>query len=325
MKKILLVGAGQLGSRHLQSLAKCDFPVSIFVVDPSKEALQISNERLNQIGTGRLVQPISFHTSINEIDEEHFDIGVIATSSNIRLHVINSIIERFKINYMILEKVLFQSEKELSEGLNILAEAKVNAWVNCPKRTYPLYTSIKQRLNGREKIKIKVWGDNWGLGCNAIHFIDLVSYLTGSMNYEVDTSLLEREVVSSKRSGFVEFFGMLKFYFDNGSELELSCGRGDSVSYDLSIDAEGFTALINEREGNIKIINENREVLETFDWGPVFQSNLTHLMVSDILSEGNCALAPVNESIKLHQGFISSLLSFYNSVMDSHATKLPIT
>ena len=37
--KLLLVGAGQLGSRYLQGLAHVDTPVSITAVDPSLNPL----------------------------------------------------------------------------------------------------------------------------------------------------------------------------------------------------------------------------------------------------------------------------------------------
>ena len=35
IKNILLVGCGEIGSRHLQALAKMEMPVRIWAIDPS--------------------------------------------------------------------------------------------------------------------------------------------------------------------------------------------------------------------------------------------------------------------------------------------------
>ena len=44
MKKIALIGAGQLGSRHLQGLAKSDLCLSIEVVEPFEGSKNIAKQ-----------------------------------------------------------------------------------------------------------------------------------------------------------------------------------------------------------------------------------------------------------------------------------------
>ena len=46
---IAVIGAGEVGSRHLQALALLKRPVKIFVVDPSNESLRIAKERFQQV------------------------------------------------------------------------------------------------------------------------------------------------------------------------------------------------------------------------------------------------------------------------------------
>ena len=48
MKKynILLVGSGNFGSRHLQSIVKSKFKIKIFVVEPRSRAVKISKKRI---------------------------------------------------------------------------------------------------------------------------------------------------------------------------------------------------------------------------------------------------------------------------------------
>ena len=45
---IAIIGAGQLGSRHLQGLKKAQLPMNIFVLDASEESLTICEQRYNE-------------------------------------------------------------------------------------------------------------------------------------------------------------------------------------------------------------------------------------------------------------------------------------
>ena len=45
----LVVGAGQIGSRHLQAILKLDIKQTIYILDPSTNSLEISKERANEI------------------------------------------------------------------------------------------------------------------------------------------------------------------------------------------------------------------------------------------------------------------------------------
>lgn len=49
MYKVAIIGADQLGSRHLQGLKTAVSPLSISVVDSSNESLQIAKERYDTV------------------------------------------------------------------------------------------------------------------------------------------------------------------------------------------------------------------------------------------------------------------------------------
>ena len=48
MKTIVVIGAGQLGSRHLQALSKVNFKTTIEVVDPFESSLVVAKGRFNE-------------------------------------------------------------------------------------------------------------------------------------------------------------------------------------------------------------------------------------------------------------------------------------
>ena len=83
---VVLIGAGNIGSRHLQGLAKVKFPLNITVIDPFEQSLKIAEERFYQIKT-KIKHSINFSQSIKNAPNQ-MDLAIIATSSNIRRNVI---------------------------------------------------------------------------------------------------------------------------------------------------------------------------------------------------------------------------------------------
>lgn len=61
---IVLIGAGQLGSRHLQGLKKIYTAVNIDVVDPNIDSISIAKERYEQVDNNPFIKEIRFLSSI---------------------------------------------------------------------------------------------------------------------------------------------------------------------------------------------------------------------------------------------------------------------
>ena len=72
----------------------------------------------------------------------------------------------------------------------------------------------------REYWKINGNGGNWGLACNAIHFIDLVSGGLGEFII-IDNSGLEAWF--SVREGFYEVTGKLVANYSKGIRINFDC------------------------------------------------------------------------------------------------------
>ena len=69
---------------------------------------------------------------------------------------------------------MFQKEEEFDIALNWFVEKNIRAWVNCPRRLFNIYQKIKNEIIDEDIITMTVFGGEWGLACNAIHYIDFV-------------------------------------------------------------------------------------------------------------------------------------------------------
>ena len=89
-KKILLIGAGQLGSRHLQALALLKQSCAIIVVDTNENSLKIAKLRFEEI-KGSEKHKVSYQTEIKNSKFLHFNLCIIATNSKIRSLIIKEL------------------------------------------------------------------------------------------------------------------------------------------------------------------------------------------------------------------------------------------
>ena len=78
--KIKLVGAGQIGSRYLQGLAKCNTPLEIFVNDHNVESLQRAKTRWQESINKFSDHKIIWNNKINN-QKDLFDLIIVSTSS----------------------------------------------------------------------------------------------------------------------------------------------------------------------------------------------------------------------------------------------------
>lgn len=321
IKTIMIIGAGQLGSRHLQAILLSSIPLNVIVVDPDRNSMEMAESRANEITLGNEVTKINYVTAI--YPGTQIDLCIIATTANIRFAVFKELTLKRRVKNIIFEKVLFQKESDYTETARILESNSINAWVNCTRRMYPSYQKIRNLLAEESKIKMSVSGNQWGIGCNGIHFIDLFAYLTGNTDYMIDGSLLIEDVSESKRSGFFEVYGLLVGTSLCGNSFELLCKKGGESSKNVEIVSPNYQVVIKETGGELIITHNAKSNIEAFQF--VNQSELTHFNLEEIISDGSCSLTSFEDSMKLHLPFIKVIKKHIEKVRKESLDVCPIT
>ena len=321
MYKIAIIGSGQLGSRHLQGIKTTDLELSIEVVDSNSESLKTAEKRYNEVEDNQYNKKIRFLLSLDELSDE-LDLVIIATSSAPRYAITNELINKKNVRHIVFEKVLFQNETHFHEINNLLNSKKIKAWVNCPRRMYDYYNAIRETFKNDNKIIFNVSGGDWGLGCNSIHFIDIIAYITGQSEYSLLTNGLNRKIYPSKRQGYIEFCGVLSGVTKRGDFFNFISNENSTITPIITIINENKKFIIDEAKGFMVSFNKSWNTQEV---RVPYQSQLTGKVVEDILLNKDIKLTTFEESIKLHLPFISSLLDFYNSIEGNNSKNCPIT
>ena len=180
--------------------------------------------------------------------------------------------------------------------------------------------NIRSQLCSKSKnaMNVQVTGGEWGLACNSIHFIDLVSWWTGSeVDYVNGDSL--RHWKPSKRSGFQEVLGGLKVIYRDGSLLEILCDQSNA-NLNIKGDTPEGCWLIDELSGKT-FGPSGQKILGRLD----YQSSLTAPLVMQILATGQCRLPSLKESAAQHRPYLDTLLSHWNHSQGLNDLVAPIT
>lgn len=321
---ILIIGAGQLGSRHMQGVLRSCNEINLYLLDPSQDSLKVAELRSKEIEHNH---NIYFTNNWNSLPK-FFEIVIVSTNSNIREKVVFNLLTEFKVKYLILEKVLFQEIDSFQRITKLIESSKVKVWVNHPRR---LYKSYNQFIKENDLSSIKVFslvGWDWGLACNGLHFLDLISFISNSEVIDIDVNSLDNKLLHSKRIGFVEFSGTISGRLSNDSVFNISSFTGDNEAPTMILSGKNTTYIIKET-GKSRIFEINSAnstgVIELQKFNVEFQSDLTNLVVDELIERGECNLTQYECAFKLHKLFLNALLLKYNQINNSNSKILPIT
>jgi predicted dehydrogenase len=324
MINIAIIGAGQIGSRHLQALAKLDYSkYNLYVVDVMKESLNVSQQRFNEVRTTEF--NISFIQQISELPN-NIEVCIVATSSGARKNITKELLSQKQVQYLVLEKFLFPDLKDYDEILSLLEKTNTKTFVNCARRMWTVYKDLKKVINS--PVHFSAYGNNWGLASNGIHLLDLFSYLTNEEEINLENNLLSRKIIESKRQGYIEFTGT--FYGQSELGSMFSVTSYDNVVSPITINISTPDSRIMVREEGNRIILLYSSISTNWKWEEKiyetqFQSQLSHYFVQDLVNNGTCDLVPYEISAKLHTAILKNLLGVVNEVNHSQITNCLIT
>ena len=306
MKNILVIGAGQLGSRHLQSLKAIPSErFNIYVIDPSNESLNIAKERATQIENEN--HKLYFLNDLKDLEVTQFYFCVIATTSNIRAQVTKDLLSNFTVENLLLEKILFNKDSQYSEIEKILEQSETRCWVNCCMRMQKIYSELSATLSGK-KFTYNVTGSNFGNITNAIHYIDHACSIAQSTDFKTDFNGLEQELIESKRAGFFEINGHIRCQFPDNSIINITCFPEGSLPVLIEVNSSDSRFIFKENEDKYFIANSDTSwQWQEKDLGLLYQSQLTGILVENLINDKKVELPTFHESKSIHLSLLRPL------------------
>ncbi len=320
-KNIILVGCGNIGSRHLQALVKLPFAVDIRVIEKSNKSKNLAQLRLNEIKFNKKTHKIFWYDSINQM-ANNADLVIIATLSQKRVNLIINLLKN-KNKKFLIEKPVCQSKKEYEMLLKQMKLFKATGWVNTNRRYFESYKKIKHELKNSKFINVNVISKVAGLGTNAIHFLDLFSWLINDPKIKLNGDFLIPKIFSNKRGKqFKEFYGTIIGSGKNHSSITLTFLPSDNESIFITISSDLAKYVIDELNHNaFKIGKFNKKFNFTFEHA----SQLTTKIAKDILEKNTSFLPKLDESYMHHVELFRIFNSHIKKQLKRQVSLCPIT
>ena len=311
---VAIVGAGNIGIRHLQGLSQSCYSLKIYVVDPNKSSLNKARQHFIDSNCKSEKIPL-YIDNISKLPNE-IDLIIMATTADVRFMVTEELLKK-KIKYLIFEKIVFQRPKDFDFIQFLLKQKKVKAWVNCTRRAYPIYKQIKNEYVGG-KLFLSFNGNNWGMACNSIHMIDLLVFFSGQTYVKIDTNELENIIYFSKRNeSFKEIKGTLKVETRKGHKLHLIDNPVYKGDPEIKILFNDFQHKIIEQKSILIKKKSDRVIYK--------KMLIIGKIVDQIFEGGDCDLSPYDECSVYHILMLNAFNTHFSNIFGKNITRCPIT
>ena len=307
MYNIVIIGVGSLGKRHLSSILNSSLEFIVYCYDIDAHALD--SFVLNDNDQKKRIKMI---TSFSELPET-IDFALFSMVSAGRREMFDKLIDSANVKTILFEKVLFQRVEDYEYVKIKLEELDIKAWVNCSRRQMDCYRSLRDELTKAKEMSIIVTGGDWGMACNAIHELDLVSFLSGSDDLKLDPFDFIPGIYESKRKGYKEIYGTISGSCGRCKRFVISCMKDTNVPDILLISSDvGQYYILEGKKKMISIAKKNDYELREEPFIMPYQSQMTQFVMEEILNHGSSRLPTYIESAKLHLEFLKPLLAFFN-------------
>ena len=301
-KKILILGCGNIGSRHLQALTNLPYDLEIGIIEPNDDSKKIAKTRLIDSNYDSKKHKITWYDKIND-DLKSYDLAIVATPSVGRVKNIIKLLN-LGISKFLIEKIVCQSNSEYELLLNTLEKFNAKSWINVNMRYFDAYQKIKEYFKN-SKIHISIIGSKPVLGTNAIHYLDFICWLSDSYDLTLNGELLSNEIFPNKRGDqFVEFAGTL-----------IGSGKKSSIVLTYFPDSNLPTTINITNNEHHLIIDELNDKQLNLSTNPNFQYKFEHVstvttkIVKDIFEKNTCDLPSAFDLYSLH----SELFRVFNN------------
>jgi len=299
---LAIIGCGNNGFRHFQSIAKSKKKYLLYLVDSSTSSLNKCKNYLNENPNTNL--NVIFIKNINQI-EFNVDIVIVSTTAKPRRSIIEEIYKRHNPKYFILEKFLFPKIEDYKFCEKLFLKNKTKTWVNQWMSNEFKY--IKKYFPSNKKLHFVVSGNNWGLCCNSVHFIEWFHDLINKEEINIDDIKLENQLYETNRKNYFELFGSYKLISKNGHSLVISCDRNKLITntdrqifINISNNDFDLQAELTQSSLDYSIVEKKRKILLSNKLPNSYQSERTLGIIENLINFDKCNLVDYKTSTEHH-------------------------
>ena len=295
-----IVGVGKIGLRHLEGSINSDRLKRIYLFDLDNSYRKEASKLVEQSHV-----ELIFLTSLEDLPQE-LDFLILSTSADSRLRVLQSVLYSHQVHNLLLEKVVFNDVNHFYMFEELTNSLKIDVRVNLSKRFDGLTSFLNSSTQHSDKFRVNVTGGNWGLLCNAIHFIDMTGFIFNRKLLTINANL--NPPFASKREGFYEANGSITCLFEGDSLLTMSSTESEAP---IHIEVSNQQDIFSWDDTSQSVQSNTREADKGLHLPVVYQNIVTKEHVRQIFDGPNILLPRLDDVKDYHKILIRSLVPYF--------------
>lgn len=294
--RVLIVGCGKLGSRHLKEIATLPMVHEIEVVDPRPEALEIGRRLMSDVPQRSSSLSLRWVTALEDASESG-DLCIVATPAHKRCQTVSEVASKLKFKKFLVEKLVAKSVAQYQDLISFTKQHQLQVWVHLNTRAYPIHKYVKQRIGHDSPIFFTVVGANHNMASHGVHHVDLFVYYDESKQLKEISSQID------------EFSGTVQAATQKGSHLTLSYALHHNASECISINSPHYRCIMDPI---LRWFVES-DAASGWQWrqipfgGDLMEGSILKQFAKDILTSSHCELPTLEESFLSHQFILKTL------------------
>ena len=304
MINILVVGSGNIGSRHIQGLVKSNKKKFIHIVETSYKSKINTIKRIKDINSN--FNNYKFYENIPIINKK-LNLIIISTKSGPRLKILKKILSTCTFENIILEKICFKNIKEFLEADKLLRLNKKVAYINFSRREFKFYKELKKKLNFKKTIFFQVSG-NFNLGSNLVHFLDLLDFLNIKFNIKnLTTSNIKYKILDSK---YLNISGNIFIQSANGVYFNF-CDNNKIKDCIIKIVTEENFLEINETMQTCEIQSRKNKINLDYKYEHISDNSKVYVKKGKFIKNIDINLNTIHQSLDIHKKLFQIMKRVY--------------
>jgi len=298
---VIIVGCGNIGSRLLQSVSnvKVDGLTEIIALEPFRAAWDIARERFDQENKGGYA--LTLVDNAGDLPARA-SLIIFAMDARNRLSAMQDVLPRCQTPHILLEKILFTKWDEYQAARALIDQAGAKCWVNTSRNIWSGYQIFKDDLAGQSITDFTVSGSDWGLGCNAIHFLSAFEFISGDPITALSVAPGTAAILESKRAGYQELTGTLVGKSENGAVISVASLPEPGIPISVNVKTANSDWAVQEGKQRDNLLDDQEP--KPFD---LLYTSQLHDMLEKIIVKGESDLPDFENSTRLHGLLIKAL------------------
>lgn len=305
MKKIFVIGTGNLGKRYLQAILASRGDFRCYCYDHNPEALNSVDIFLNNnnMSASGLTKRNSLDEILNDIDRQ--SLVIVSTTAQDRLRLVSLITEK-KPESLIIEKPVTQNDEDFLTITRLCKEADIQAYTHYTLRFQPFCKVLKEMVRSDQPFEMTSVLPAMGIACVSIHYIDLFLWMfnIGEPSLAAYSYLGKYE---QKRKGFYDMYGELIIRSEkNGTGRFINTELGGIRTLDILLEDKVISVYEDQRVMTILRKSDNKTI-ETREAEYLFASQYLPHVINNYL---NGKINLTGELVDLEEAYLSHKILF---------------